>query len=65
MWSVLTGDYKINANQKKLLKNAIKRTQPGSIIVFHDSEKAASNLMYLLPRFLEHFAKKGYLFKVI
>jgi len=65
MWSVLTGDYKINANQKKLLKNAIKRTQPGSIIVFHDSEKAASNLMYLLPRFLEHFSKKGYLFKVI
>ncbi|MCB2208345.1 MAG: polysaccharide deacetylase family protein [Bacteroidetes bacterium] len=65
MWSVLTRDYKRSADPKKLLRNAIKRTQPGSIIVFHDSKKADHNLMYILPRFLEHFSKKGYLFKVI
>ncbi len=65
MWSVLTRDYKTNVNKKNLLKKAIKRTQPGSIIVFHDSEKAADNLLYILPPFLEHFANEGYSFKII
>ena len=65
MWSILTRDYKLNTDKKKLLKNAIKRTQPGSIIVFHDSEKAAGNLLYILPRFLKHFSNEGYSFKII
>ena len=65
MWSVLTKDYKKSVEEETLLKKAIKRTRPGSIIVFHDSVKAASHLMYILPRFLEHFAKEGYSFEVI
>ncbi|RLD45446.1 MAG: polysaccharide deacetylase family protein, partial [Bacteroidetes bacterium] len=37
----------------------------GSIIVFHDSEKAAENMLYMLPEFLAHFSEKGYAFNVI
>ncbi len=65
MWSVLTKDYQQNSNREKLLQNAIRKTEPGSIIVFHDSEKAAENMLFLLPRFLEYFSGKGYVFKAI
>jgi peptidoglycan/xylan/chitin deacetylase (PgdA/CDA1 family) len=65
MWSVLTKDYQQNSNREKLLQNAIRKTERGSIIVFHDSEKAAENMLFILPRFLEYFSGKGYVFKVI
>ena len=65
MWSVLTGDYNKNADKNTLLKRAIHKTRPGSIIVFHDSEKAEDNLFYLLPKFLGHYTGKGYSFELI
>lgn len=65
MWSVLTEDYNKDLTPEKCLKKSIKKTQPGSIIVFHDSEKAQKNMLYTLPRFLEHFTQLGYQFPVI
>ena len=63
MWSVLTRDYNKGADKNGLLKRAIFKTKLGSIIVFHDSEKAEENLFYLLPKFLDHYARKGYSFE--
>ncbi len=65
MWTVLTKDYKTTSKKEKLLKRVISKTKPGSIIVFHDSKKAADNLLYLLPEYLKHFKKKGYSFDVL
>lgn len=65
MWSVLTGDYDKALTPEKVLKNAIDHTTAGSIVVFHDSLKAADRLFYALPRFLEHFSKKGFTFSII
>lgn len=65
MWSVLTGDYDKTLTPEKVLKNAIDHTTDGSIVVFHDSLKAEDNLFYALPRFLEHFSKKGCIFESI
>jgi len=65
MWSVLTKDYNKTGNKDRLLKRAIRKTRSGSIIVFHDSEKAEENLFYLLPNFLDHFTGKGYSFELI
>lgn len=65
MWSVLTGDYDKTLIPEKVLKNAIDNTTDGSIVVFHDSLKAADRLFYALPRFLEHFSKKGFTFSTI
>ncbi|MBW6490055.1 MAG: polysaccharide deacetylase family protein [Lentimicrobium sp.] len=65
MWSVLTGDYDKTLTPAQVLKNATENTTDGSIVVFHDSQKAAANLFYALPEFLEHFTLKGYRFSVI
>ncbi|OHX68114.1 polysaccharide deacetylase family protein [Flammeovirga pacifica] len=62
MWHVLTRDYNKNFKKEKCLSTAIKLTEDGSIVVFHDSIKAEKNLKYVLPRFLEYFSKKGYVF---
>jgi len=63
MWDVLSGDFDIECTPQQCLSNVILTTVPGSIIIFHDSEKAFSNLAYTLPRILNYFSEKGYLFK--
>lgn len=65
MWEVLSGDFDETISKEKCLKNVLTHTKNGSIIVFHDSIKAARNLKYALPKFLEHFSKKGFLFEII
>lgn len=63
MWSVLSYDWEVSVSQEKCLKNVLKNTSPGSIVVFHDSVKASKNMQYALPKMLDHFSKKGYQFK--
>jgi peptidoglycan/xylan/chitin deacetylase (PgdA/CDA1 family) len=65
MWDVLTQDYNKDLRSEKCLKNSVEVTRPGSIIVFHDSFKAEKNLKYVLPRFLDHFLEKGFVFKTL
>ena len=63
MWDVLSGDFDQTISKEDCLSNVMVSTKRGSIIVFHDSQKAAERMMYTLPRFLEHFAAKGYRFE--
>lgn len=63
MWSVLTGDYNQNLSKEKVLDNAISNSRSGSIVVFHDSIKASNNMLYALPKFLEYYSNKGYIFE--
>ena len=65
MWDVLTNDYDNSLSPEKCLRKSIQSTQNGSIIVFHDSLKAKRNMMYALPRYLEHFTRLGYTFKTL
>jgi peptidoglycan-N-acetylglucosamine deacetylase len=37
----------------------------GSIVVLHDSVKAAPKVEFVLPRVLHHFSEKGFLFKAL
>ncbi|MGR3809053.1 polysaccharide deacetylase family protein [Jiulongibacter sp. NS-SX5] len=53
MWTTLSQDYDQRISPTKCLKETIKATKPGSIVVFHDSQKAFKNLQYVLPRYLE------------
>jgi peptidoglycan-N-acetylglucosamine deacetylase len=62
MWSLLSCDYLKNLDKNKSLDSLIKNTKSGSIVVFHDSIKAAPNLKWLLPRYIEAMAKKGMTF---
>ncbi len=65
MWDVLTGDFDPHLSPEVCLRNAIKYTQNGSIVVFHDSHKAFTNLSFVLPRFLEYFAARGVKFGIL
>jgi peptidoglycan/xylan/chitin deacetylase (PgdA/CDA1 family) len=65
MWDVLSGDFDIKLSPQKCLENIISNTRPGSVIVFHDSEKAFPRLEYALPRALAFFAEKGFVMKAI
>lgn len=64
MWSVLSFDWESKYTKQNCLKFALKAKQ-GDIIVMHDSLKASKHLEYILPRILEHYNNKGYLFKAL
>lgn len=61
-WDVLSYDYDKFVSEEKCLKNCLKYTRNGSIIVFHDNIKAQKNLKYTLPKFIEHFQELNYNF---
>ena len=63
MWDILTYDYQIKLAPPQRLDKIIKKTSPGTIIVFHDNFKGEKNLRYLLPRYLYHFKNIGFKFK--
>ena len=65
MWSVLSGDFDERITPEHCCKNVLKNTKSGSVVVFHDSEKANERMRYALPRVLKYFSEKGYLFKKI
>ncbi|MCC6288594.1 MAG: polysaccharide deacetylase family protein [Chitinophagaceae bacterium] len=65
MWSVLSGDFDQKITPETCLKNVVISTGSGSIIVFHDSEKAFKNMQYALPKTLAFFAEKDYRFDKI
>ncbi len=62
MWEVMSHDYEKRLSKNLSLKAILRHSKEGSIVVFHDSEKAIKKLRYILPRFLEHFSEKGYKF---
>ncbi|MGB3005281.1 MAG: polysaccharide deacetylase family protein [Chitinophagaceae bacterium] len=65
MWDVLSGDFDESLSKEKCLQNVIRKTSNGSIVVFHDSEKAFQRLKYVLPLVLDFFRDSGYSFKSI
>jgi peptidoglycan-N-acetylglucosamine deacetylase len=65
MWDVLSGDFDTTLSYEQCCTNVIKNVRPGSVIVFHDSEKAFPRMKDSLPRVLEHFSKKDYRFDAI
>ncbi|HVF97136.1 MAG TPA: polysaccharide deacetylase family protein [Flavisolibacter sp.] len=65
MWDVLSADFDISLLPRQCAMNVIKNVSPGSIIVFHDSEKAFKNLEGALPAVLKHLRGEGYAFAKI
>ena len=65
MWDVLSADFDTTISKERCLQNVINNTKEGSIIVFHDSVKAAKKVKYALPQVLKTFSDKGFVFKGI
>ena len=63
MWDVLSYDWDAQIQKEQVLENCLRAANNGSIIVFHDSYKAANNMLYALPRVLHYFTEKGYRFE--
>ncbi len=63
MWDVVSGDFDTSCSPQQCLGNVLLTAGPGSIVVFHDSEKARPRLEYTLPRVLGYFSEKGFVFK--
>jgi peptidoglycan-N-acetylglucosamine deacetylase len=60
MWDVLSKDYSFRTSKEKCLKNVEEFTKEGSIIVFHDSEKAKNNLIFTFPKVIKYLKDSGF-----
>ena len=65
MWHVLSGDFDEKLSAQKCLENVLLYAKPGSIIVFHDSSKAWKRMNFALPKILQYYSNKGFLFKAV
>jgi peptidoglycan/xylan/chitin deacetylase (PgdA/CDA1 family) len=65
MWNVLSADFDVSITPEKCASNVINNATRGSIIVFHDSQKAFLKLKFALPKVLQHFAEKKFRFEAI
>lgn len=63
MWDVLSGDFDTSITGEVSTSNVLNNVQNGSIIVFHDSQKAFPRLKLALPKVLEELNKRGYTFE--
>lgn len=62
-WDVLTYDYRQDYTVERIVEIIITHTRNGSILVFHDSQKAEKNMFLALEFTLSHFSKAGYRFE--
>lgn len=65
MWDVLSADFDEALTGEQCLQNVVLNAGKGSVIVFHDSQKALKRLEYSLPKVLEYFTETGYQFEKI
>lgn len=65
MYDLVTRDYSKRINGEQVLDNVKRYVRNGSIIVFHDSIKAHTNMRYALPRAIEWLKEQGYEFELL
>ena len=65
MFDVVTRDYSKRMTPEQVLGNVKKYSRPGSIIVFHDSQRGERNLKGALAPSIEWLKMQGYRFDVL
>ncbi len=63
MYDLVTRDYSAKLKPEQVMANVKRFARNGSIIVFHDSLKAAANMRAVLPRAIEWLLSQGYEFE--
>ena len=61
----ITEDYEVKLSPEACRQAAINSIKPGSVVIMHDSIKAAPRLMATLPAILDHYSAKGFTFKAL
>lgn len=64
-WTVISYDWDKSITSDDCFNNIIRNADSGSIIVFHDSEKAINNMLPALEKVLEYYKSKGFTFEKI
>ena len=64
-WTVISYDWDKSITSDDCFNNIIRNADSGSIIVFHDSEKAINNMLPTLERVLKYYKSKGFTFEKI
>ncbi len=65
MWDILSGDFDKDITSEQCLENVLTHITPGSIVVFHDSDKAWTHMRYALPHVLEYCRKQNWKMKAL
>ncbi|MEI6752958.1 MAG: polysaccharide deacetylase family protein [Paludibacter sp.] len=65
MWDLLTHDYNRKLSAESILKKIKRYSRNGSIVVFHDSIKAANNVLAVLPAAIMFWISEGYEFGIL
>jgi peptidoglycan/xylan/chitin deacetylase (PgdA/CDA1 family) len=65
MWDVLSYDFSSKVTPLQCYSNVVNNVSSGSIVVFHDSQKARRNLEYALPGVLDAFSGSHEFRKII
>ncbi len=65
MWDVLSGDFDTGITGEKCVHNVLDHVRNGSIVVFHDSQKAFPRLEHALPVVIESLKSNGFTFKML
>ena len=61
-WTVISYDWDKSLSPEDCFNNVMKNADDGSIIVFHDSEKAVGNMIPAFTKVLEYYTDKGFTF---
>jgi peptidoglycan-N-acetylglucosamine deacetylase len=65
MWDVLSADFDKRITADRCAFNVTAKAEAGSIVVFHDSEKAFPRMREALPKVLHYFSELGFRFESI
>jgi peptidoglycan-N-acetylglucosamine deacetylase len=65
MWDIITGDFDPTITEDKVVKNVLDYARRGSIVVFHDSVKAAPRMIPALKIVMQELHSKGYAFSAL
>ncbi len=65
LWDLITHDYDASRSPEQVLQVVKHYSRNGSIVVFHDSLKAAKNMLTVLPQAIEFWLSEGYRFELL
>ncbi len=65
MWDVLSRDFESSITPMQCMQRVEKRIEPGSLLVFHDSERCFPLLQEVLPSIIELIKRQGLAMKPI
>lgn len=65
LWDIISGDFDQNLKAEICAQRVISKARTGSIVVFHDSEKAWERLKHSLPAVLSYFSKRNWCFHAL